>query len=360
MTAQIKCYDRVGNSLEVLDKAQLGTRSWVLNRIGDFDFRIPRNDDKATETNLGKLNLITVQSDIDIPDWGGRVAQLDWSDEKWLYVRCESKESLLRRHLIVHSVSYGQLTAGHMALLLIDSELRKPGGIPGIAIGDIDTVGGAWVDTFTAPGWDLWDRCIPELLKTTEQESGEEEETWVDADGSFNWKIQRGTDKSASVVLRSGYHIVKWGSYKIDYSRFITQAWGFGNATAWDSKAKELQRLTDGYDEWGVLEGYTFCTSNTSSNTAKYARQAVRKNPEPQRTLDFIIMNRNDIWEDFWVGDTVRVVIPNLGWQSSGGFDENMKITGIEVQEEPGLMRITGRLPKTYSLEQANFVSVSE
>jgi len=67
MTATVKCYSRVGDLLDVLDNAQMGTRSWVSNRIGDFDFRLPRTDPKATKTNLGKMNLILVESDMGCP-----------------------------------------------------------------------------------------------------------------------------------------------------------------------------------------------------------------------------------------------------------------------------------------------------
>lgn len=353
MTALIKCYDRVGNYLDVLDKAQLGTRSWVLNRIGDFDFRVPRNDDKATETNLGKLNMITVESDTGIPDWGGRVARVNWSDEKWLYVECESKESFLRRRIIAKTETISGI-AGKIIYQLLPRDV--PGLIINYANFDVTGSGGL----ITPAGWDIWDRLIPELLKITEQESGEAEETWIDADGTFHWKIQRGTDKSNSVILRSGYDTVKWGTYKIDYSEFITQAWGFGNATYWTDKAKERQRLKASYNDWGILEGVTHCSSNTSSNTAKYARQRVRECPEPLKTLDITIINRNSVWSKFWIGDTVRVIIPELGWQESGGVDDSMKVTGIEVQEEPQLMRITGELPKTYSLNKSDFVSVPE
>jgi len=343
MTAIVKCYDRQGNFLDTLNDAQIGTRSWVLNRIGDLDFRVLRNDPKATETNLGKMNLIIVESDTGVPDWGGRVRSVDWSDDKWLFVECDSKESLLRRHVIKEYTAHK--SAGAIINDILQAELADTGGIPGLSLGTIDTAGDG--GDFTIHGWDIWDRIIPELLKITEKESGSPEECWVDADGTFNWKINRGTDKSADVILRSGYHILKWSSLKIDYSKLITQCWGFGNAVDWTEKAKVLWREQEPWDRWSTLEGTIMSTSNTTFRAEKYARNEVRKHDQPDETLDFMVVNRGSVWSEFWVGDTVRVVIPHIGWQESGGFDGEVKVTGIEIQEKPQKMRVIGTIQRT-------------
>ena len=127
MTATVKCYSRVGDLLDVLDNAQLGTRSWVSNRIGDFDFRLPRTDPKATKTNLGKMNLIQVDSDTGVKPWGGRIKEVIWEDAAYIYVKCESKEAMLRRRNMYQPGRYA--SPGQLLFQLVPYHAAFPGAI---------------------------------------------------------------------------------------------------------------------------------------------------------------------------------------------------------------------------------------
>lgn len=340
MTAIVRCYDRLGNFLDVLDNAQLGTRSWVTNRIGDFDFRLPRTDPKATRENLGKLNMIRVESDTGIPDWGGRIKDLSWEDAAYVYVRCESKEGLLRRHVIEDYSRTTRQTTGQIIQAILQQELAASGGIPGISIGKIENSGET--TEYTAHGLDLWDDVIQDMLQFLD-DVRKRAFVWVDADGKFYWQMTRGKDLSAMVVLRSGYHLQKWPRYRIDYSKILTQAIGYSNQSDWKLKHKMRQRNLPAWNDWGTLEGTITAKRGESAATAeKFARMLVRANYAPTEMLDIQINNRDGIWSQFWIGDTVRVVIPNFGWQESGGCDVKLNITGIEVQEKPQVMRIIG------------------
>lgn len=342
MTATITCYDRLGNYLDVLDNAQLGTRSWVNNRIGDFDFRLPRTDPKANETNLGKLNMILVESDTGVPDWGGRVRDVSWEDQAYIYVKCESKEAFLRRHIVEDYVTSVRLSTGQIIRTILQAELSASGGIPGLSIGHIATGGES--TTYTARGIDLWDNVIQDMLTFIDDER-QEAFVWVDADGAFHWDTTRGEDRSATVILRSGYHITKWPRYRIDYSKIITQGIGYSNQLDWKKKYKMKMRNVPAWNEWGTLEDTTTATRGESAATAeKHARMMIRQNYAPSEILDIQMNNRDGIWGDFWIGDTVRVIIPNFGWQSQGGCDVKLRINGIEIQEKPELMRIIGQV----------------
>lgn len=342
MTAIIKCYDRLGNFLDVLDNAQLGTRSWVNNRIGDFDFRLPRTDPKANENNLGRLNMILVESDTGVQDWGGRVKEVSWEDQTYIYVKCESKEAFLTRHIIQDYVTTTRRTTGDIIRTIMQGELSASGGIPGITIGGIETTGET--TEYTARGIDLWNGVISDMLKFIDDERSEAF-VWVEADGKFYWRMNRGEDKSGTVILRSGYHITKWPRYRIDYSKLITQAIGYSNQLDWAEKYKMPVRNVPAWNEWGTLEGTTTATRGESAATAeKHARMYIRQNYAPSEILDIQVNNRDGIWGDFWIGDTVRIIIPNFGWQSDGGCDVNLRINGIEVQEEPQLLRIIGKV----------------
>jgi len=341
MTAIVKCYDRLGNYLDVLDNAQLGTRSWVSNRIGDFDFRLPRTDPKATEVNLGKMNLIQVESDTGVSDWGGRIKEVIWEDAAYIYVKCESKEALLRRRTVNLQWNVSGFTAGGIVFQAFIQERNSPGGIPGISYGHINTSEGE-TGSFEIHDMDLWDDVIQDMLQFVDDQR-EKAYVWVEADGKFYWELTRGEDKSATVILRSGYHINKWPRYRIDYSGIITQAVGLSNQAGWDNKYRKPQRNIPAWNEWGPLEKSVLGKLCTSAACAeKQARMEIRKHYAPVQMLDIQINNRDGIWSDFWIGDTVRVIIPNFGWEEEGGCDVKLKIQGIEVQEKLEKMRIIG------------------
>lgn len=340
MTAIVKCYDRLGNYLDVLDNAQLGTRSWVSSRIGDFDFRLPRTDPKATKNSLGKMNLIQVESDTGVSDWGGRIKEVVWEDAAHIYVKCESKEALLRRHIVEDYTFTDRRTTGSIINGILQQELASSGGIPGISLGTIETSGET--TAYSARGVDLWDDVIQDMFQFLDDERTKAY-AWVDADGKFHWRMTRGADLSTQVILRSGYHINKWPRYRIDYSGIITQAIGYSNQANWDQKHKTKVRNLPAWAEWGTLEGVaTAKRSEALSEAQKHARMYIRQNYAPSALLDIQINNRDGIWSDFWIGDTVRVVIPNFGWEEEGGCDVKLKIQGIEVQEQPQKMRIIG------------------
>ena len=341
MTAIVKCYDRLGNYLDVLNNAQLGTRSWVSNRIGDFDFRLPRTDPKATKVNLGKMNLIQVESDTGVSDWGGRIKEVIWENPTYIYAKCESKEALLRRRNVNLSYAVSGITAGGIVFQTFMQERNSPEGIPGISYGHINSSEGE-TGSFEIYDMDLWDDVIQDMLQFVDDRR-EKAYVWVEADGKFYWELTRGEDRSATVILRSGYHILKWPRYRIDYSSIITQAIGLSNQASWYNKHRMPQRNIPAWSEWGTLEKSVLGKLCTSAACAeKQARMEIRKYYAPVEMLDIQINNRDGIWADFWIGDTVRVSVPNFGWAEEGGCDVKLKIQGIEIQEKPEKMRIIG------------------
>ena len=342
MTATVKCCSRVGDLLDVLDNAQLGTRSWVSNRIGDFDFRLPRTDPKATKTNLGRMNLIQVDSDTGVKPWGGRIKEVIWEDPAYIYVKCESKEALLRRQNVYLSCNSASMTPGSLLWQFIpyqSSRAAFPGDIHSIS-GSIDSGGetGDW----SIHDIDLWDGLIQQILQfVTDRRL--KPYIWVEADGVFYFQYSRGVDRSATVILRSGYHIQKWPRYRLDYTQIITQAVGSTNHAQWGYKLRMPVRNIPAYNEWGALETAVQTVSCTSAACAKkHAKMHIRENYAALEMLDIQINNRDGIWGKFWIGDVVRVVIPNFGWEEEGGCDVKLKIQGIEIQEKVEKMRIIG------------------
>lgn len=337
MTCSVKVYSRDDQLLTELNHFQVGTRSWVINGAGDCDLAIPRNDPKATEENFGRKNLVVIESDTGIPAWGGQVQEVDWSHPGWLKIRLRSKEILLRKYLVYYQ---GHATPGELAYQFLPATNKRQ--IPGIYKGSIDSGGGIY--PYQIYYWDLYDKALPELVKPTEKDEPQAHEWYVDAYGAFNWTRGRGEDKSATVVLRSGYHILKWPKYRMKYDKIVTRGLGLGSDAYWVNKTKTWWDEPSAQAKWGVWEAATDVPSNTVMRTEKYARNLVRQNWEPQEIIDIRINNRDGIWKQFWIGDTVRIVIPNFGWQENGGVDEKLRIIGIEVEEERQQMRLLGKV----------------
>lgn len=344
MTAIVKTYDRNDSLLAVLDKAQLGRRSWAINKIGDCDFRLPRDDPKATETNLGSLNLITVESDTGLTTWGGQIQSVSWEDPQYVYCKAQTKETLLRRHIIGDWGTGAGIRkdSGTIVQSLLQLELGDSGGIPGIRLGHVDAGGESF--EYTARGMDFWDEIVQDILTMIDDRRAEAY-VWVDADGTFNWALDRGQDLSATVVLYQGRHLTRYPKYTIDYSKIVTQAVGYSNQTDWASKYKMPQRNVPAWNEWGTLEGVITAVNGSSAATAeKFARMLVRANYAPYETFDFTINNRDDIWGEFGLGDTIRAVLPYAGWRENGGFDGKIRVTGLEVVENSEHLRLIGEV----------------
>jgi hypothetical protein len=119
---------------------------------------------------------------------------------------------------------------------------------------------------------------------------------------------------------------------------------GIGNAAYWDSKTKTWWDEPAAQTSWGIHEEAIDVPSNTVMRTEKYARNLVRRNWVPQEIIDLRINNRGGIWSQFWLGDTIRIVIPNFGWPERGGCDVKIRVMGVEVEEEREQMRIIGKV----------------
>lgn len=344
MTAIVKVFDRKDNFLTILENAQLGRRSWAINKIGDLDFRLPRNDPKATEENLGSLNLVTVESDTGLTTWGGQIQEVSWEEPGYVYCKAKTKETLLKRHVIEDwSTGKGvRRSSGTIIQTILQLELNDSGGIPGIYVGNVD-VGGETFE-YTAHGIDLWDGVVQDVL-TILDDQRKEAYVWVNSDGAFNWALERGEDKSDTIVIYQGKHLTRYPKYRIDYSKLITQAIGYSNQAEWSQKYKMPMRNNPAWNKWGTLEGTITANLGTSADTAeKFARMLIRANYAPYETFDFTINNKGGIWSQFQLGDTIRAVLPMCGWRERGGFDGKIRITGLEVVEGKEHLRLIGEV----------------
>jgi hypothetical protein len=204
MTCQVKIYSRTNKFLTELNNFHVGTRSWVINRAGDCDLTIPRSDPKATEENFGRKNLVVIESDTGVPAWGGVVQEVDWSTPEWLKVRLRSKEILLRKQLVELT---GQSTPGSAAYQFLRNKINS-GNLVAVYADARNFDFGGGVYRYDILYWDLYDKALPELVRPTDKDEPQQHEWYVDAYGNFYWTRGRGQDKSSTVVLRSGYHIV--------------------------------------------------------------------------------------------------------------------------------------------------------
>jgi len=338
MTCMVRVYSRADQLLTELNHFQVGTRSWVINGAGDCDLAIPRTDAKAVEANFGQKNLVVIESDTGVPAWGGQVQKCDWSTPEWLKVTLRSREILLRKHLGIYE---GRTSPGDAAYRLIQPAVTA-GEIPGLYLGDFYTLGGPY--DYAIYAWDLYDKALPELIKPTDKDEPQPHEWYVDGYGRFHWTPGRGNDLSATVALRSGYHLTKWPGYSIQYDKILTRALGLGNATAWKDKTKSYWNEPTAQANWGIHEEAVDVPSNTVFRTEKYARRLVRQNWAPQEIIDLRINNRDGIWSQFWIGDMIRIIIPNFGWIERGGCDIEIRVLGVEVEEEREQMRIIGKV----------------
>jgi len=343
MTCLIKISDRDDNPQAELGPGdfKMGTRSWCLTKVGDCDFMVPRTHPKAIEANFGRLNMVVVKSDLGIPDWGGRVKKVRWDSPDWLHVWCESKETLFRRRVTEDWDDYPSSPPGAIALAIVQREILD--GLRGVKVGEVYTAG----DPVSH------EPCIEDIQRDTfpalrALSSGYgllaqlEHDTWVDADGTWHWTERRGKRKYDTVVLRQRRHIVGGSACQIEYDKIITRGFGLGNHADWEDKVRAVYEDAAGVAKWGILEGTFDARSNNQADAEAVAFNR-GGNTKPIVTVDIVINNRDGIWSKFWIGDIIRVIMPEYGWRERGGYDGAVRVVAIEVDESRETMRVLAK-----------------
>ena len=359
MSVTIEVFDRFDHKLCELGagEVQVGTRSWCLDYIGTADFQIPRTNAKLTRANFGQMNLIKIRSSHGIPDWGGRIKSVEWSTPEYVTITCESKESLLRRQTILNTDvsgittgSWWQCSQGGMVRLVIQALLAN--GLGGLYLGAIDE-SGPLVGNIVS-GEDVWETFIPRLRRASWWY-----ETWVDADGKFYWQKRRGQDRQTQVRLFVGQDGVglSGARYTIDYTGVITEGVAYGTATNWEHKYKFAFQRSDLLATYGVLMKSTDADDNSPGEALEAAK---RITAEPKETLDLRIIDKSSAWASFWVGDTIMVNAPKMGWANEGGLLKPFRVTGLELQESVGAMRVIGEFFPTITWETAPGLEIDQ
>lgn len=337
MTAIIEVYDRHGQFLDVMTQVDFGTRTWCLDIAGDFVFQMPRTHPKATRLNLSSMNLIVARSDLGVQPWGGRIDSVTWSDPTNLTVACKSKETILQRCVVDAKQKYSGMTAGAVIRDVVQRwGIDIPRNNKILKIGDIYDGGAPLGEEVDVTGDDVWSKTIPDMKALSGHDC------WVDADGTFNWVERRGQDVSSTVVLRSGHHIVR-ATYVINFGPLITKA------VAWstDESSNAVYEDLAAQAKYGILATTIDAGEDTALSLEALAQIAVSANYEPEEKLDLYLVNREDVFSKFWIGDTVRVIIPQYGFSEYGGVDMYLRVGGIEVDEQAGTMRVVGAVDTT-------------
>jgi hypothetical protein len=130
----------------------------------------------------------------------------------------------------------------------------------------------------------------------------------------------------------------------LDFSKLVSRAVAWGaqsESTAGLPNIGNVQAYEDAQarGEYGLLSA-SLDGANADLSLLALAQNYVALNKEPVERLDFRIVNRAGVFGTFWIGDTIRVIIPQLGWPEYGGVDLYMRVGGIELDERAQEMRI--------------------
>lgn len=302
-------------------------RTWVHNDIGTASFTLPLTTPYLYSiTKWGRIFRILEDG---LPPWVGVAEEREWS-ESGVTLSLKSAEWLLNKKVTrqglaftagtaVGTIAHGLFTSGYLG-----SSIVRP-----IQAGIFDASTPRFVEPYNYA--DAW-----EEMKKLADEGGCA--VWVDSDLKVHFRASRGTDKSASIKLREGTHLVG-----VKIKETIADALT-GAVTIGKEVNGVRQKLATSYN--GDL-GYERLQALSFDNTADYdgllalTKQEIADRVFPKLTVDaeFVKATGSAFWGQFFIGDTVELLLssyPNYNAYTGQmePFAQKARVLGIEIGGE--------------------------
>lgn len=166
---------------------------------------------------------------------------------------------------------------------------------------------------------------------------------------------KRGRDLSGSVLLCG--EVVDVPGYKRSAAAMATAILALGIEIQGLGRLREYLPDPAGVRKYGLRERLV---ENSAWDTIEVLHSAavlgLQSSREPARTPALNIDNRGGAFGSFWLGDTVRVILPTV---QPGGLDAKVRVTGIQYDGDAGKLGLTCMLvEETRALAYARTVGV--
>lgn len=315
--------------------------SWEVNTAGLLTCELPKVDFERVGFSLLELGgkWVTYLPRLATLRWSGAITGVALSNGM-VTIAAESFHTMLRKKLVTVSQGEGEAVTGKpgtmMRLLLAEAD--PPPRKWGLRVGAIDS-GGEDIAVFLEDA-DLYDDGIPAVTSDVGWEWEATPERVV------NHGPRLGRDKSASVVLVEGRHIVA-ASWAEDGARIenLLSATGTAKVRKRRGKPKVERAISYGpvgdqasIQRWGVREGVRDYGRVANQDSLKARLEADLKrsaNPPAAVTLD--LANEDDVWGAFREGDDVQVQLPLSGVPAA-----KLRVQVRSLDAASGMMTIAG------------------
>lgn len=329
--------DHYNHSPAISPYASNVTRTWVRNEIGTASMALP-----LTAPNLASLirwgRIIRIH-EAGVPTWAGVVTEREWAEDG-VTLRLKSAEWLLSKALTGQGLAFptgsssGAIAYGLFSSAYVRNRIAKPlrAGIFGVPN-----------PRFKEP-YNYAD-CWEELKRLAEEDGAD---VWVDANLYCHYSTGRGRDKTATVKLRSGKHLINLRIGEgIEDALTGTVALGAGPSLSSQLKTITRWSADPGYERLEVLK---FDKTNDLSDLNSLAQQAIRERAYPKTIIDceFVKVPGGEHWGAFGISDIVELIVPSY-LDGFGGVNPTMqaRVLGMELGGEDQMRLVLGALPAT-------------
>jgi hypothetical protein len=314
-------------------------RTWVRNEVGTASITFP-----ITTPNLmgivqwGRIFRI---HEYGVPSWAGVATEMEWTDSG-VVLHLKSMEWTLQKNVTGQGLAFAPGTrAGQIAYGVFASSYYVNRTVHPIRAGVFDATKPRFVEPYNYA--DCW-----EELKKLADESGAD--VWVDDKLYCHFRDARGTDKSASIKLREGKHLVNVSvSTSIEDTLTAAIGLGKGDTLAQKPKVATMWNADPGYERTEVL---TFDSITSPDALREPVFQAIRDRAYPKMTVDceFVKVPSGEFWGQFFVGDTIELLLNSyqqVNWWTGQmmGLNNRARVLGVELGGEDKMRLVLELVP---------------
>lgn len=316
------------NSIRIVSPyASNVSRTWVRNGIGTAELTFP-----FSTPNL--LFLITWGRiyriyEYGVPPWAGVATEIEWGDGVAI-LHLKSLEWTLRKNVTGQGLffqpgsSAGKIAYGVFASSYLSNRVVHP-----IKAGIFDATKPHFKEPYNyADGWEV-------LSKLAEEDDAD---VWVDADLYCHFRDSRGTDKTNTIKLREGKHLVNVRVLE-SIEDCLTGAIALGKGDSIASKPKIITSwMADpGYE---MVEALNYDNVTSQDELFELAKKEITKRAYPSLSVDAELVG-GEYWGQFGVGDTVQLMLTSyLNYDYWSGLGQTWslirpaKVLGMELSGE--------------------------
>lgn len=302
--------------------------AWQLGEFGALTFKIPRNSLRWNPHYMRHLNRIEYHDSRLPVAWVGLIVAHEpaGADVK---ITCISAEWLYTKRFTEREAfdTYG--TAQELAIYLHGQASRQR---PlGIVPGTMEMGGDIYNVTFELTN------CGDGLKSLSDMSGGYH---WVEKTGRahldpwlLRWALGRGVDRTADVLLCS--EIVDDPQFKSSADQMQTAVHALGVEE--DGERLYLYRRSKpAIEVYDLLEGKLDLPDVETIELLQNAAEGkLRADKLPANAAGLNIDNRRGMWGRFWLGDTVRTILPTASY---AGLDTAVQVHAIQVDAAAGKM----------------------